>query len=854
MRLHTVISQDRKTNFKVVFNLTCVLLVLSVCVNNPTASAETSDLVVDSIQANTTALNPGTTFRLDTTIRNQGKVASGNATVRYYLSSDETISSEDTEIGTSTLPSVPVNSTTEVERQLTAPDTPGTYYYSICIDGVANENDASNNCSVVTAITVKGADLMIFDTPQISKTKVKVGETFQIETRVWNKGRVASSKTTLRYYLSVDANLSLEDTEVASNSVPPLSGRGAHPNRRRVELSKTLTAPDTSGTHYYIVCVDAVAGDVDTINNCSEAIAITVEAPAPTLITQPEVQNIPVPQGPDLVISSARVDTPTIKVGSGVRVYITLKNQGTHAAPATTIRYYRSLDAVISETDTELRAANVGQLGAGKSITTWALLPSPTSLGEYYYGACIDGVASESDTSNNCAFGLKVRVETQSSGQRLLLPVGTIPPQHLEVGDSPVALEMSSYFVGQVDNWRASFNGTGAVTVLLSGSELTVVSISKGWWIVTIEARSGNLLAKQTFSVSVIDPDTPGADGTVPPDVSPEVSIPDANLRAVVRDALELEPDDTLTQQKMQGLTRVIAPNLEIKNLTGLEHAIRLTELDMPQNQIHDISPLANLTTLSRIVLNANYVSNITPLRWLTRLTTLELSQNRIRNIDALANLIGLTELRLQENQITDIRPLVGLTRLTKLSLSENQIREIPSFKNLTTLTELHLKKNQIRSVASLANLTTLTTLELSGNPIVDFEPLRRLKAKNSRVSIDIDITKDPENVQAAPSSPMLPPETALLSNYPNPFNPETWIPYQLAAAADVTLTIYDIRGVMVRRLALGHQPAGFYQRRARAAYWDGRNTLGEKVASGLYFYTFTAGEYTATGKMLIRK
>ena len=98
------------------------------------------------------------------------------------------------------------------------------------------------------------------------------------------------------------------------------------------------------------------------------------------------------------------------------------------------------------------------------------------------------------------------------------------------------------------------------------------------------------------------------------------------------------------------------------------------------------------------------------------------------------------------------------------------------------------------------------------------------------------------------------PEETALLANYPNPFNPETWIPYQLSKPADVTLTIYDIKGHVIRVLDLGHQRAGLYQARSRAAHWDGRNNIGEKVASGVYFYMFTAGDFTATRKMLIRK
>ena len=99
-----------------------------------------------------------------------------------------------------------------------------------------------------------------------------------------------------------------------------------------------------------------------------------------------------------------------------------------------------------------------------------------------------------------------------------------------------------------------------------------------------------------------------------------------------------------------------------------------------------------------------------------------------------------------------------------------------------------------------------------------------------------------------------IPETSALLPNYPNPFNPETWIPYQLAEAADVTLTIYAVDGTVVRTLALGHQPIGIYQGKSRAAYWDGKNELGEPVASGVYFYTLTAGEFIATRKMLIRK
>jgi len=100
----------------------------------------------------------------------------------------------------------------------------------------------------------------------------------------------------------------------------------------------------------------------------------------------------------------------------------------------------------------------------------------------------------------------------------------------------------------------------------------------------------------------------------------------------------------------------------------------------------------------------------------------------------------------------------------------------------------------------------------------------------------------------------LIPEETALLPNYPNPFNPETWIPYQLSEPAEVTLRIYTVNGELVRTLAFGHTPGGVYQSRSRAAYWDGKNEVGESVASGVYFYTLTAGDFTATRKLLIRK
>ena len=137
-------------------------------------------------------------------------------------------------------------------------------------------------------------------------------------------------------------------------------------------------------------------------------------------------------------------------------------------------------------------------------------------------------------------------------------------------------------------------------------------------------------------------------------------------------------------------------------------------------------------------------------------------------------------------------------------------------------------------------------------NVAAAFEAAKHLATDDAHLGKWIPLLK--ELLQLLTEMREIPDTTALLPNYPNPFNPETWIPYHLATDAAVILTIHNTRGIAVRALTLGHQPAGVYESRTRAAYWDGKNALGESVASGVYFYTLTADEFTATRKLLIIK
>jgi hypothetical protein len=138
---------------------------------------------------------------------------------------------------------------------------------------------------------------------------------------------------------------------------------------------------------------------------------------------------------------------------------------------------------------------------------------------------------------------------------------------------------------------------------------------------------------------------------------------------------------------------------------------------------------------------------------------------------------------------------------------------------------------------------------------MVEFEVLPNTEGKvnplvldNISLSNSLTITKINGSVQVIPST------FALLQNYPNPFNPDTWLLFKLAQDSHVTIQIYNQKGQLVRSISLGNKPAGVYVTKNKASYWDGRDSLGEKVSSGVYFYFLQGGEFRATRKMVILK
>ncbi len=174
----------------------------------------------------------------------------------------------------------------------------------------------------------------------------------------------------------------------------------------------------------------------------------------------------------------------------------------------------------------------------------------------------------------------------------------------------------------------------------------------------------------------------------------------------------------------------------------------------------------------------------------------------------------------------------------TKASLTKVTSAEIVDGYNMTFV---DLKAGNAARIGDVLEISAD-----SPNPLVGVKPVRHVvtvdDVKNSLVMLENLIAYE------------IPAETALLRNYPNPFNPETWIPYHLSEDADVSLTIYDVNGALVRTIDVGHQIAAKYDTRSKAVYWDGRNQFGEQVASGIYFYSLSAGDFSATRKMVILK
>ena len=370
---------------------------------------------------------------------------------------------------------------------------------------------------------------------------------------------------------------------------------------------------------------------------------------------------------------------------------------------------------------------------------------------------------------------------------------------------------------------------------------------------------------------------------------------------------------DVSPLKDLTNLTWLDLDDNQISDVSPLKNLKNLTYLDLEVNQISDVSPLSALINLTELDIHDNQISDLSPISTLTNLKMLDLEGNEVSDLSSLKNITNLTALNLRDNGISDVSPLSGLINLKMLDLRSNQISDFSPITGLIgNLEEYYVDAPSIKTtdvnrdgvvnivdiILAASNYDTPDLESLAGmniypdvnsDGVVDIRDLVLIAAEIgsasaptlAKHSVEImnltaeDLTEwirlakelDVHDLQTRRGiavleqllavlsiSEELPQETALLANYPNPFNPETWIPYQLSRPSAVSVSIHSTEGKLIRTLALGHLPAGRYHSKSRAAYWDGRNEVGESVASGIYFYTLTAGDFAATGKMLIWK
>ena len=364
-------------------------------------SAGQPDLTVGAPSVSNNSPAAGASFTLSATVNNVGGGDTAATTVRYYRSTDATITTSDTAVGTEAVAGLAASGSSSKSVDLTAPTIPGTYYYGACVDAVAGESDTTNNCSTSVQVTVPGSagqpDLTV-GAPSVSNNSPAAGASFTLSATVNNVGGGDTAATTVRYYRSTDATITTSDTAVGTEAVAGLAASGSS------SKSVDLTAPTIPGTYYYGACVDAVAGESDTTNNCSASVQVTV----------------PEPVHPDLVVATSSVSNSSPVTGASFTLSATVRNDGAGDAAATTMRYYRSTDATITTSDTEVGTEAVAELTASGSSSKSVDLTAPASPGPYYYGACVDVVAGESDTTNNCSTSVEVIVlatEQQTQGQ-----------------------------------------------------------------------------------------------------------------------------------------------------------------------------------------------------------------------------------------------------------------------------------------------------------------------------------------------------------------------------------------------------------------------------------------------------
>ena len=639
----------------------------------------------------------------------------------------------------------------------------------------------------------------------------------------------------------------------------------------------------------------------------------TSTPPPPTTSTPPPptTETPPVPtEKPDLVVRPPRLSDTSVAPGARATLSVTVANLGSGDAPSATLVYYRSVDSTISSADSRLASTTVNALKANTTSAYSINVEVPNTPGDYYYGACIGSVSGESNTTNNCSSGVKLTVSAPPEMPEMPDVTVSVPVYWIERGeasairrvesddtriDSVVTVglqkpaELALDVVNRKVYWtdidaktirRANLDGTGAQGVVTAGLNTPNgialdVTGEKVYWTDWGTKKIQRANFDGTGVQDLVTNSRSGLSGIALDVAGGKMYWVDFGSDTIWRASLDgTEVEDLM----IAGLSIPFAIALDVAGgkmywADKGTHKIQSANLDGTGVQ--------DLLTKAQGIDNPNSIA-LDAASGTMYWTESSEGKGDIKsaNLDG-SNVQTLFTDRDDPRSIALDIPLPPDAMPTAMSEPESQPQSTPdtSAKPEDVNGDGVVDANDILVVLANLGKTGEHIADVNGDGVVNAAdaaqvvlaledgtaaPLARGEALDvitpERVRAWLTQAKlSGENLEAILAleqllSLLTPKQTALLANYPNPFNPETWIPYQLANDADVQISIYDISGALVRQLNLGYQRAGFHTDRGLAAYWDGRNEFGERVASGIYFYTLTTSDFSATRKMLIGK
>ena len=762
-----------------------------------------------------------------------------------------------------------------------------------------------------TSVIVNPVDLSVA-TPSVDKATVAPGETFTLSTTVSNVGTgIFTGTTTLRYFQSADTTLNRtdgSDTEVGTDTISSTLSGSYGTTAEEI----TLTAPSEPGTYYYFTYVDPVLGEQyyynnynynyygNIANNTSESVAVTVSAP------------------PDLTVSLYRLRQSTFAPGERFTLDVTVYNGGTGASAATQLRVYEDSDNNRYGRERVIARHSVSSISAGSSTSVNIQLTAPLEAGVYYYRAYVEPVTRETETGNNYSnwIGLDVLeplvLESLQASKAALAPGEsfTLTATVKNSGDTRSAATTVRYYRSNDNSLSSSDTRLGSSTVSgIAAGGTTQVSTSLrapqapgtyyyGACVGDSETYSGDacvVIKLNVLVVSVILPESQRPPmywvdanrGTLQSLTGSEVDPFIASIRNATAIAIDMTGGKVYWAEGIEkNRSRVRRADLNGRNVEVVKEmggAVRGLAIDSAKGHLYLTNARPNgrgniqRSKLDGSVFHWNYIDNLSPALSSPRDIALDVAGGKvywtedITDADTGKEIIRIRRANRNGKNVEVVREISGVPRGLAVDAAKGNlylantrgvrgnIQRLKIDGSRFHWNYIHIAKaDSPQGVALDTASGKVYWTEAGGIRRADLNGKNRQDVATgigSPAGLALRVAPVSTEAAAAPAAAaMVPNATALHANYPNPFNPETWIPYQLQKAADVQISIYDARGVLVRQLSLGHQVAGQYVSRSRAAYWDGRNQVGEPVASGLYFYTLTAGDFSATRKMLIVK